>query len=135
MPKTLPEVSAFMKQVGLAIFTTVDARLRPHAVPVFFTFDDGRVYIQSDRRSVKVRNLKKNDNVAIVVSRGDEAVILRGRGRIVEDEGEFVGRTQEHIEKYHLSLDEQGRDEMGIPLFDRKIRCIIEVTPEKTLFW
>jgi nitroimidazol reductase NimA-like FMN-containing flavoprotein (pyridoxamine 5'-phosphate oxidase superfamily) len=111
MPKTLSEVSAFMKQVGLAIFTTADARLRPHAVPVFFTFDDGRVYIQSDRRSVKVRNLKKNDNVAIVVSRGDEAVILRDRGRIVDGEDEFVRRTQEHIEKYHLRFDKQAETE------------------------
>jgi len=93
MPKNLSEVPAFMRQVWLATFATVDARLRPHAVPVFFTFDEGRVYIQSDRRSVKVRNLKRNDAVAVVVSRGDEVVILRGRGRIVEDEGQFIRRT------------------------------------------
>jgi len=134
MPKALSEVPAFMRQVWLATLATVDARLRSHAVPVFLTFDDGRVYIQSDRRSVKAGNLKRNDNVTVVVCHGDEAVILRGRGRIVKDEDEFVRRTQEHIEKYHLHLDEQGRDGMGIPLFDGKIRCIIEVTPGKTLF-
>jgi len=34
----------------------------------------------------------------------------------------------------YIKLDKQGRDNMGIPLFDPKIRCVIEVTP-KILFW
>lgn len=127
-----------MKRVRLATFATVDVRARPHAVPVFFTYDDGRVYIQTDRGSVKVRNLRGNDNVVVVAfhgSLGEEAVIIRGKGRVIKEESEFIRRTKEHVEKYHLRLDEEGRDRMGIPLFDAEIRCVIEVSPEKILFW
>jgi len=135
MPKSLSEVSSFMQKEWLASFATVDAEGRPHVVPVFFTYDEGRVYVQTDRKSVKVRNLAKNSNVAIAVYRGEEAVIIRGKGKVIADRNEFIKRTQEHIDKYHLQLDEHGRDSMGIPLFDAKIRCVIEVIPEKILFW
>jgi nitroimidazol reductase NimA-like FMN-containing flavoprotein (pyridoxamine 5'-phosphate oxidase superfamily) len=135
MPKSLPEVSSFMQKELLASFATVDAKRRPHIVPVFFTYDEGKVYVQTDRKSVKVRNLAKNGNVAVAVYRGEEAVIIRGKGKVIADRSEFIKRTQEHIDKYCLRLDEHGRDAMGIPLFDAKIRCVIEVVPEKILFW
>jgi len=134
MPKSLDEVKSFMDRERLASFVTVNPKSEPHVVPVFFTYGDGKVYVQTDRKSVKVRNLLRNDNVAIAVYSGEEAVIIRGKGRIIEDEGEFFKRTREHIEKYRLKLDEYGRDSMGIPLFDKKVRCVIEVIPKKMIF-
>jgi len=138
-----------MEREWLASFVTVDAERKPHVVPVWFTYDDGKVHVQTDRKSVKVRNLKRNENVGVAVYRGDEAVIIRGKGRVVEDEEQFVKLTHRHIDKYnrlfnlvhktggidYIKLDEQGRDSMGVPLFDSRVRCVIEVTPDKVLFW
>lgn len=84
---------------------------------------------------MKVRNLIRNSYVAVAVYREEEAVIIRGRGRVVDSEEEFVRRTQNHIDKYRLRLDEHGRDSLGIPMFNGKVRCVIEVTPERVLFW
>jgi nitroimidazol reductase NimA-like FMN-containing flavoprotein (pyridoxamine 5'-phosphate oxidase superfamily) len=133
--KNVSDVKRFMHQERLASFATVDNKNRPHVVPVFFTYDNGKIYVQADRKSLKVRNLRRNSNVAVAVYYGEEAVIIRGKGLIVESENEFIKRTQQHIDKYHLKLDRQGRDSMGIPLFNSKIRCVIEVTSEKILFW
>lgn len=149
MLKNLADVASFMEQEWLASFVTVDAENKPHVVPVWFTYEDGKVHVQTDRNSVKVGNIERNNNVAIAVYRGEEAVIIRGKGRLIEDEKQFVKFTQQHIDKYnrlfnrarntkgveYIKLDEHGRDSMGIPLFDSKVRCIIEVTPEKVLFW
>jgi len=44
--------------------------------------------------SVKVKNLLKNDNVTIAVYSGEEAVIIRGKGRIIQDDEEFVKRLK-----------------------------------------
>jgi nitroimidazol reductase NimA-like FMN-containing flavoprotein (pyridoxamine 5'-phosphate oxidase superfamily) len=107
----------------------------PHVVPVFFTYDHGRVYVQTNRDSVKVRNLTRNSNVAVATYHGEEAVIIRGKGRVIKDENEFARRTQDHIGKYQLRLDEQGRDSLGIPLFNNKVRCVVEVTSERIVFW
>jgi len=135
MPRSLREVQGFMNRERLASFGTVGSQNEPHVVPVFFTYDDGKVYVQSDRGSLKVRNLARNNNVAVAVYREEKAVIIRGKGRVVDSEQEFVKRTQDHIDKYQLKLDEHGRDSLGIPLFNRKVRCVIEVSPKRTLFW
>ena len=135
MLKNMADAKCFMQQERLASFATVDADNKPHVVPVFFTYDNSKVYIQAYRKSLKVRNAKRNPNVAVAVYRGEEAVIIRGKGRIIEDEDEFVKRTQEHIGKYRLKLDAQGRDSMGIQLFNSQIRCVVEVTSEKILLW
>ena len=135
MPKSLIEVQNFMNQERLASFATVSSNNEPHVVPVFFTYDNGEVYIQTDRSSVKVRNLMRNDNVAVTVYNGEEAVIIRGKALLIDSHKEFIKRTQEHIDKYHLKLDKHGRDSLGIPLFNEKVRCVIEVTPKRLLFW
>jgi len=149
MPKNMAEVAGFMARQWLASFVTVDTEGKPHVVPVWFTYDDEKVHVQTDRKSAKVRNIKRNDNVAVAVYSGEEAVIIRGKGRAVKDQKKFVKWTQQHIKKYnrlfniaqktegieYIKLDEKGRDSMGIPLLDSKVRCIVEVTPEKVLFW
>jgi general stress protein 26 len=149
MLKNLADVARFMETEWLASFVTVGSEGKPHVVPMWFTYDDGKIHVQTDRKSVKVQNIKKNGNAAVAVYRGEEAVIIRGRGRVVDDEEKFVKLTQWHIEKYnrlfniarrtkgieYIKLDEQGRDAMGIPLFDSKVRCVVEVTPEKVRFW
>jgi nitroimidazol reductase NimA-like FMN-containing flavoprotein (pyridoxamine 5'-phosphate oxidase superfamily) len=104
-----------MDQERLASFATVDPFSRPHVVPVFFTYGDGKVYVQTDRESVKVRNLLNNSNVAVAAYRGDEAIVIRGEGRIIDSDEEFIKRTREHIAKYNLRLDKDGKDSMGIP--------------------
>jgi len=135
MPKKQGEVQNFMDREKLASFSTVGLHNEPHVVPMFFTYENGKVYLQTGRDSVKVRNLMRNDNVAIAVYCGEEAVVIGGKVRVVVTEEEFVRRTQEHIDKYHLKIDEQGRDSLGIPLFDKKVRCVIEVTPRRITFW
>jgi len=135
MLKSLNDVANFMKRQRIASFATVDTENKPHVVPVWFTYDDGKVFVQTDRKSVKVRNLKKNNSVAIAVYSAEEAVIIRGKAQIIRDEEEFVKRTRQHISKYNLKLDEQGRDSMGIPLYNSEVRCVVEITPKKTVFW
>lgn len=103
----MSEISEFMKREPIACIATVDMEGKPHVVPVWFTYKNGKVYIQTDRNSVKVRNLKKNSNVAVAVYRGEEAVIIQGK----------------------------GRDRIRISLFNSQIRCVIEVTPKKVLYW
>jgi general stress protein 26 len=150
MPKTEKEVRGFLDDQWVATFTSVDGHNRPHAVPVWFTSDENRVHIQTDRKSVKVRNIRYNPNVAIVIcNTADEAIVMRGKAHLINDEKEFKRLTQAHIDKYnrlfniahntqgveYVKLDARGRDSMGIPLFDTTVRCVVEVIPERTLFW
>lgn len=150
MPKSMDAVPSFLNDQWIATLATVDKHGKPHAVPVWFTFDEGKMHIQTDRKSVKIRNIVSNTNVVLAVyNMREEAVVVRGKARIVDDEEEFRKLTQAHIDKYnrlfniayktkgikYIKLDAEGRDNMGIPLFDTKVRCMIEITPKKILFW
>jgi len=135
MPRSLSDVKGFMDRERLASFVSVGVNNEPHVVLVFFTYENGKVYVQSDRSSVKVRNVLRNGNVAVAVYNGEEAVIVRGKARVVESDEEFVRRTRDHVSKYGLRIDEYGRDSLGIPLFDKTVRCVIEVVPRKVMFW
>ena len=137
MPTSPAEVEKFMQRERLAAFCTVDSENKPHVVPVFFTYVNEKAYVQTDRNSVKVHNLLKNPHVAVLVCSGEfgeEVVIIRGQARIV-DEDEFVVRTQEHIDKYHIQLDVEGKDGMDLALFDQRVRCVVEITAECLLYW
>jgi len=64
----------------------------------------------------------------------DEAVVIRGKAQIIKDEEAFRKHTKAHIDIYnrlfnkvrgtkdveYIKLDKQGRDNMGVPLFDPK---------------
>jgi len=93
MLKNLADVKRFMGQERLASFATVDDANRPHVVPVFFTYSNGKVHVQADQKSLKVRNLRRNQNVAIAVYHDEEAVIIRGKGSVIKSESEFIKRT------------------------------------------
>jgi len=71
----------------------------------------------------------------VAVYSGEEAVIVRGKARVVESDEEFVRRIRDHVSKCGLRIDEYGRDSLGIPLFDKTVRCVIEVVPRKVMFW
>lgn len=135
MPNTKRDVKNFMDHERLASFATVDPSGAPHVVPVFFTYDRGRVYVQTARSSRKVRNLMTNRKATVAVYRGEEAVIMTGEAWMIESHEEFVSRTRDHVAKYELQLDSDGRDSLGIPLFDKNVRCVLELTPKSIHFW
>ena len=135
MPRSLSDVKGFMDRERLASFVSVGVNNEPHVVLVFFTYENGKVYVQSDRGSVKVRNVLRNGNVAVAVYSGEEAVIVRGKARVVESDEEFVRRTCDHVRKCGLRIDEYGGDSLGILLFDKTVRCVIEVVSRKVVFW
>jgi nitroimidazol reductase NimA-like FMN-containing flavoprotein (pyridoxamine 5'-phosphate oxidase superfamily) len=134
MPATKAQVKKFMDRQRLATFCMIGAHETPHAVPIWFTYTNGAVYVHTDRGSVKVRNLRRNRRACVVVCAGDGAVIIAGRTRIVPP-AEFRRRTAEQIRKYWIRLDDQGRDPMGIPAFDHRTQCVIEVRPDKVRYW
>lgn len=134
MPSDEQGAEKYLEEMELAAFATVSPSSQPHVAPVFYIYADENIYIHTDRDSAKVRNLLQNDKVCVAVYEGEEAVIVWGRAHLVGDET-FQRRTEDLIEKYDLHMDEDGKDEYGIPLYNQDVRCVIEVKPERTSYW
>jgi PPOX class probable F420-dependent enzyme len=87
----------FLGEARVARLATVDEEGRPHVVPVCFVYREGCVYIALDEkpkrvrpeRLRRVRNIRANPNVQVLVDRYDEDwsklafVQLRGRASLL----------------------------------------------------
>ncbi|HZU07643.1 MAG TPA: TIGR03668 family PPOX class F420-dependent oxidoreductase [Chloroflexota bacterium] len=93
-----PAAAAFLAQARIAHLATADAAGCPHVIPIVFVVLDGRLYSPLDtkpkrvapRQLKRVRNLRENPQVAVVVDRYSEDwsrlayVLLTGTARLVE---------------------------------------------------
>ncbi len=54
---------------------------RPHLVPVWFVWTEGKLYVCIEPESVKARNLAGNSNVSLALEQGNHPVICEGEAR------------------------------------------------------
>ena len=128
----------FLTRMRVGRLATADARGQPHVIPIVFAIDPQRLYTALDekpkrvapRQLKRVRNLRVNPQVAIVVDEYDEDwtrlawVLVRGRGEIVE-EGEV------HATGLRLLQDKYPQYDV-MPL---EHRPLIAVTPLGVTSW
>lgn len=104
-----------MRRSGFIPWSWVDRRLwatrslwvsttrpdgRPHAVPVWFTWDGRTLYFASGVRAQKVRNLEHMPWVVIHAASGDDVIILEGQAAVVDDATELRQVDAARAEKY-----------------------------------
>ena len=64
---------------------TVRADGRPHLVPTWFVWDDGRFWIATGATSVKTRNVRERPAVCVSLEDGDDPLVAEGLGAVHED--------------------------------------------------
>ncbi len=94
MPDQLPapEVERFLRGRHVAVVTTINADGTPLQTPVWYLYRDGAIYVRTNSRSAKVRNLRRDPRVSVCVQ--DErppyrGVTVRGKARIEPDRPEL----------------------------------------------
>jgi nitroimidazol reductase NimA-like FMN-containing flavoprotein (pyridoxamine 5'-phosphate oxidase superfamily) len=112
---------------------TVDARRRPHTVPVCHVLTDGKLYFASGKDARKVRNLRAVPNLAVTVDLyADDwtqlkGVMLQGTTTIIEKGPRF-----RKIQKLLYAKYPQYPDMSAIEEGDS---VIVEVTPTDLFSW
>ncbi len=88
-----------LEAARVARMATLNARRRPHLVPICFTYDGTFFYSAIDRkpkrvapnRLARIRNIRKTPQVALLVDQYDEDwkklwyVLVRGNAKLVSD--------------------------------------------------
>ena len=135
---TAREIADFARAQRVARLATVDARGRPHLVPIVFAYTAGRLYTPLDlkpksvtpQRLQRVRNILANPQVQVLIDRYDEDwrrlgyVQLRGRAELIEGGTEY---------RRAVSLLERKYPQYGeLPLQGRPV---IKVTIERAVAW
>ncbi len=82
---------AFLKDQWICRLATITGDGWPHNVPVGYAFDGEAFYISSDPDARKVRNIRSNPRVCIVVDvvEGKRGVMIQGEAALIESGREF----------------------------------------------
>jgi PPOX class probable F420-dependent enzyme len=130
MPLTQTELDEFLSEPNIAVVATTGPSGKPHAMPIWYLWREGKVLFHTGADSKKMRNLRENDRISIVVDTkvapykvvivegtaaelpGDKAL---GREVAIHYLGEKAG------ERYAAGSNEPG--------------TLVAVTPTKIISW
>jgi len=129
---TPEELDRFLEQQRTVRVATVDARGKPHVVPLWFVWIDGTLFVNTTRGNLSVRNLEANRAAAATVDDGETYDDLRGvvlRGRV--EEADQDPRLPEVVEAF-------SRKYFGgnpPPFTSWRKRVFLKLQPERISSW
>lgn len=113
----------------------------PHLVPLWYLYLNGHIYMATDKRSKKVRNIRKNPRVTVLIDAYEEetkfgesiweikGLMINGKAEIIESGPEYDKILKESLElKYPVYHEEEERWEEGEAV-------VIKIKPEKFCRW
>lgn len=110
---------------------------RPHSVPVWGAWVEGNLYFGTDKKSVKARNIARDNRVVMHLDSGDEAVIFEGT--VVEanvSESLLKTITERYTEKYDLDPQLEETDDLLLLLIPNKVIAWLERDyPATATYW
>jgi len=122
----------FVSSSRVARLATVNSEGIPHNVPVCPLLDGDKIYFGTEAQAKKVRNIKANRNVAIVLDDYTETwsnlrgIMVQGKARVVNTE-EFQ-RVRQKIYSKYLQYESEA------PLTEED-SVIVEITLQKKFNW
>lgn len=125
------EMIDFLSESNLARIATVKPNCSPHVSPVWYLWEKNQLLIAIPKTSVKTRNIRKNNKVAVTIDNniGPKGVIIEGTAEIEELDEEIeltlIQRyvSPENLDKYveyaHADLPS----------------VLLRIHPEKIITW
>ncbi len=103
---------------------------RPHAIPKWAVYVDGRIYFDGSPQTRHARNLARNPEVVLHLESGERAVIVEGSGRAIDrPSADLALRVAEAYRRKYAALGyspEPGQWDDG---------GLFEIAPRVILAW
>jgi len=125
------ELKAFLARPIIARIATVRANGSPQLAPMWFLYEDGVVYMSTRTHAAKVKHIKKNPRVAVVI---DEMVApLKNKVVTVEGTAELLttGVKEMTTKIYHKYTGAEGASTPQAQQSINAPRVILKITPKK----
>lgn len=130
-PLTKEELESFLSQPLVARLGTINEDGTIHLAPIFFRYEDGAIILGTQEVSRRVRNIKKNPNVTLLVDETTppfKAVLIYGKAEL--DYDDVVQKRTAIFEKY--SPPEQARKKAE-GLCRKWKSAIIRIKPDRVV--
>lgn len=125
----------FLKSQKILRLATLDKNNTPHIVPVWYTYSSKKIYVGTNTRTQKAKNLKKNKHVAFCVDTGINApnifgVMGKGKANLILDKTQVKKIAIKILLRYFKNM----KNKSAIELLE-DTDCVIEIIPEKLSNW
>ena len=125
----------FLKIQKILRLSTIDKSNFPHITPVWYRYSGGKIYIGTDTKNQKIKNLKKNNRVSFCVDIGINApdiygVMGQGTANIILEVTKVKRIAKKILLKYFKTLENKSAKQLL-----GNTDCIIQIVPEKFSMW
>lgn len=134
---TEDEIAEFVASSRTATMATVGPSGQPHLVAMWYAVLDGEVWFETKAKSQKVRNLRRDDRITIMIEDGATYDVLRGvsiegRGEIIDDP-ETNHRVGVSVwERYYGPYTEEQRPHVAA-LMNKRV--VVRVVAQRARSW
>jgi len=129
-----PRVQRFLATKEVVVLATIQHDGSPLALPMWFLHDTSTMTMISMEATQKVRNLRRDARVSVVVesgSRGDvRGVSVQGRAEFLSDSAERRALVARFLEKYQPNLERLWGGRAMPPN-----RVMFTIVPERVRCW
>ena len=125
----------FLKKQKILHLATVDKTGTPHIVPVWYMYSTNKIYIGTNTKTEKAKNIKTSKKVSFCVDVGINApnifgVMGQGTAKLIKDTNTVSRLAKKILLRYFKDLNNKSAQEI---LDDTD--CIIEIMPKKYAAW
>lgn len=130
MPLTPDELDTFLAEPHIAVVATASASGVPHAMPIWYAWRDGKVLIHTGADSKKMRNLRANNHISVVIdSKIAPYKVVVIEGTIVELPGDKALAKEIAVRYLGEKAGARYSAASGEP------GTLISITPTKIISW
>jgi PPOX class probable F420-dependent enzyme len=123
----IPEEEQFLKEHRFCVLSTLRGDGSPQATPVYYLYQDGRLYISATRDRFKTLHIQRDPRVAVCVLHEEfpfNYVQVMGRAAVTEEN--LVETTRRIYMLFRTELPEDFPEHLA-----RERRVLLVVTPER----
>ena len=125
----------FLKSQKVLRLATIGKNKTPHIVPVWYLYNTKKIFIGTNTKTQKAKNVKKNKRVSFCVDVGINAPNIYG----VKGEGEAQlilepNKVKKLATKILMRYFKNMKNKSARELLD-ETDCVIEIYPEKFSVW
>ena len=125
----------FLKKEKILHLATIDEKNSPHIVPVWYLYSAKKIYVGTNTKTQKAKNIKIHKKVSFCVDVGVNApnifgVMGKGTAKLLKEKIIVSKIAKKILLRYFKSLDNKSAKEL---LEDTD--CIIEILPKEFSNW
>ncbi|MBC8250921.1 MAG: pyridoxamine 5'-phosphate oxidase family protein [Candidatus Nitrosopelagicus sp.] len=125
----------FLKKEKILHLATIDYQNTPHIVPVWYLYSTRKIYVGTNTRTQKAKNIKVHKKVSFCVDVGVIApnifgVMGKGTAKLLKEKSTVNKIAKKILLRYFKSLENKSAKEL---LEDTD--CIIEILPTEFSNW